>query len=295
MQGEPATEADSLPSGSIRVVIVRITSRRSEFRWSRAAPSATPTCARASSSPWSSISALWPFRRWGRENPIGRRIPWTAAIVGRQIVGVVGDVKEFGPSAMRPTRCTSPMEQSPNPGRILVRSVARPATIAGLHAPRPSSKFDPQTAITNFETLEQAKEDAVAIAAHAHRCSRSSRVLALVIAVAGITSMLALWVRQRKREIGIRMALGASPRSIVKDVLRQGMLLVGSGSAVGVAGALETDALAEGDCSFRCSPRTSRRSRAACGGPARRPRCWRAWRRREKRRESIPRRRCGAD
>jgi hypothetical protein len=46
-----------------------------------------------------------------------------------------------------------------------------------------------------------------------------------VIAVAGIGSMLALWVRQRIREIGIRIALGAAPADILSTVLRQGMLL----------------------------------------------------------------------
>jgi ABC-type antimicrobial peptide transport system permease subunit len=59
-----------------------------------------------------------------------------------------------------------------------------------------------------------------------------------VIAVAGIGSMLALWVRQRIREIGIRMALGAAPADILSTVLRQGMVLVAVGLACGLGGAL---------------------------------------------------------
>jgi putative ABC transport system permease protein len=62
--------------------------------------------------------------------------------------------------------------------------------------------------------------------------------LALVIAVAGIGSMLALWVRQRMREIGIRIALGASPRDILATVVRQGMVLAGIGLVCGLFGAL---------------------------------------------------------
>src|SRR5207302_1299258 len=62
--------------------------------------------------------------------------------------------------------------------------------------------------------------------------------LALVIAVAGIGSMLALWVRQRMREIGIRIALGAAPADILATVVRQGMVLVAIGLACGLAGAL---------------------------------------------------------
>jgi putative ABC transport system permease protein len=63
-------------------------------------------------------------------------------------------------------------------------------------------------------------------------------VLALVIAAVGISSMLALWVRQRMREIGIRMALGAKPGDILRTVVRQGMVLVVMGLACGMAGAL---------------------------------------------------------
>jgi ABC-type antimicrobial peptide transport system permease subunit len=63
-------------------------------------------------------------------------------------------------------------------------------------------------------------------------------VLALVIAVAGIGSMLALWVRQRMREIGIRIALGASPGDILGTVVRQGMVLALIGAAAGLAGSL---------------------------------------------------------
>jgi len=59
-----------------------------------------------------------------------------------------------------------------------------------------------------------------------------------VIALAGIGSMLALWVRERTREIGIRMAMGARPSHILGTVMRQGMLLVGIGLGAGYAGAV---------------------------------------------------------
>jgi putative ABC transport system permease protein len=63
-------------------------------------------------------------------------------------------------------------------------------------------------------------------------------VLAFVIALAGIGSMLALWVRQRTREIGIRMAMGARPYHILGTVIREGMLLVAIGLAAGYLGAV---------------------------------------------------------
>jgi putative ABC transport system permease protein len=59
-----------------------------------------------------------------------------------------------------------------------------------------------------------------------------------VIAGTGIGSMLMLWVRQRMSEIGIRVALGASPGDIAGTVLRQGMVLAVLGFALGLSGAL---------------------------------------------------------
>jgi ABC-type antimicrobial peptide transport system permease subunit len=61
----------------------------------------------------------------------------------------------------------------------------------------------------------------------------------LLIAVAGIASMLVLLVRQRTREFGIRIALGAAPRDIVSSVIREGMSMVGAGLILGLGGAFE--------------------------------------------------------
>jgi putative ABC transport system permease protein len=177
-------------------------------------------------------------RKWPQGDPIGRRIGVGNNNRWLQIVGVVGDVKEFGPAQETPYELYYPLEQSPNPGAILARTIGDPATVAGLLR-KAVLDVDPQTAITHFQTLEEAQSNAVSSPRTLTRLFTGFAVLAFLIAVAGITSMLALWVRQRKREIGIRMALGASPRAIVNDVLRQGMVLVGIGLVVGVAGALQ--------------------------------------------------------
>jgi putative ABC transport system permease protein len=177
-------------------------------------------------------------RKWPKGDPIGRRIGVGNNNRWLQIVGVVGDVKEFGPAQETPYELYYPLEQSPNPGAILARTVGDPAAVAGLLR-KAVLDVDPQTAITQFQTLEEAQSNAVSSPRTLTRLFTGFAVLAFVIAVAGITSMLALLVRQRKREIGIRMALGASPRAIVNDVLRQGMVLVGIGLVIGVAGALQ--------------------------------------------------------
>ncbi|HSM79571.1 MAG TPA: FtsX-like permease family protein, partial [Bryobacteraceae bacterium] len=60
-------------------------------------------------------------------------------------------------------------------------------------------------------------------------------VLALVIAIGGLASMLALSIQQRQREIGIRIAVGATPGAVTAGFVRQGLLLTGVGLGVGFA------------------------------------------------------------
>jgi putative ABC transport system permease protein len=177
-------------------------------------------------------------KRWPNQDPVGRRISFNNGDNWIQIVGVVGDVREFGLAQEIPFEIYRPMEQTPRPGAIVARTVADAASVAGLLR-RAVLEVDPQTAITQFQTLEQAQSASVSSPRTLTRLFTGFALLAFAIAVAGIGSMLALWVRQRKREIGIRMALGASPRAIVRDVLRQGMALVGIGLAIGLAGAFQ--------------------------------------------------------
>jgi putative ABC transport system permease protein len=177
-------------------------------------------------------------KRWPNEDPVGKWISRDGGTTWLQIVGVVGDVKEFGPAVDAPFEIYVPLEQQAFPGAIVARTAGDPSTVAGLlrHA---VLDVDPDTAITRFQTLESAQDQAVSSPRTLTRLFTGFAVLAFVIAVAGIMSMLALWVRQRKREIGIRMALGASPGEIVREVLRQGMALAAIGLVIGVAGALQ--------------------------------------------------------
>ena len=104
-----------------------------------------------------------------------------------QIVGVVGDVKEFGPERDAPYELYLPMEQSPRPGRDpgARRSAIRRASPACCAAP--CLDVDPQTAITSFETLEQARANALQSPRTASRLFATFAGLAFLIAVAGIT------------------------------------------------------------------------------------------------------------
>ncbi|MBZ5726587.1 MAG: ABC transporter permease [Acidobacteriia bacterium] len=175
-------------------------------------------------------------RRWGNENPIGRRIAFLGDGAWLKIVGVVGDVREFGQNRESPYEVYAPLEQIPNAGSVLVRTAGDPLAMVNMLR-RAVHEVNPQIAINQAETLEQARADSVSSPRTLTRLFGLFGGLAFLIAITGIASMLALWVRQRAREIGIRMALGASPADIVGAVIRRGMLLAGIGLAAGVGGA----------------------------------------------------------
>ena len=97
--------------------------------------------------------------------------------------------------------------------------------------------FRSQAAVTHVLTLEQARSDSFASPRVTASLLAIFAALALLIAAAGIGGIMALTVSQRVREIGIRIALGAQPSSILRMILGQGLLLAFLGVAIGVAGA----------------------------------------------------------
>jgi putative ABC transport system permease protein len=174
---------------------------------------------------------------WPNEDPIGKRVTNDGGEHWGQIVGVVGDVREFGLDHPPVSELYVPQAKSPAPGTLLVRTAAEPrrmakALTAAVH------EVDPQTAVTRILTLEQARYESMASPRVTASLLGIFAGLALVIATAGIGGIMALMVSQRVREIGIRIALGARPASILRMVLRQGMLLAVLGVGMGIAGAV---------------------------------------------------------
>lgn len=235
VEGDPRAEADTIAVHSIRVVTpdyfktlgIPLVAGRSFLDSDRDNAPGVILLTR-------SLAA----KRWGREDPIGKRISFDNGSHWPQVVGIVGDVREFGPDRDAPFQAYLAMAQNPNPGAVLVRTAGDPASVAGLLR-RAIHDADSGNAIVNFETLEQARAESMESPRAITRMFGLFAGLAFLIAVGGIASMLALWVRQRTREIGIRMALGASPRDIVSSVVRHGMVLAAIGLAGGLAGAFE--------------------------------------------------------
>jgi putative ABC transport system permease protein len=192
------------------------------------------------------VSLSFARRHWGEENAIGKVISRRGGAEIATIVGVVGDVKEFGLHRNTPDEVYAPVAQHPeHVGAVLVRSAGDPAaTIKAVR--RAIRDVDPEIALTRVETLNQTSSDSLSLNRMTTRLLSLFAILALVIAVSGVSGMLSLSVRRRMREIAIRRTLGASASNVLGLILRQGMIQVLIGAALGWIGArLLTGALRE--------------------------------------------------
>ena len=174
---------------------------------------------------------------WPNEDPIGKRVSGDGGEHSVNIVGVVGDVREFGLDHAPAAEFYASQAQNAQPATLIVRTISEPRSMAQALT-RAVHDVDPQTAVTHILTLEQARYESMASPRVTASLLGIFAGLALLIATAGIGGIMALMVSQRVREIGIRIALGARPASILQMVLGQGLLLAVLGIGIGIVGAV---------------------------------------------------------
>ncbi len=174
-------------------------------------------------------------RYWDDEDPLGKRLSRNRGRDWLTIVGVVGDVRQFGLDEDVADVIFEPLEQAGFAHRLLVRTTADPMSAAQA-VTKTIREIAPDQTVDTIQTLEQVRSDSIAAPRLTTILIGLFAVLALVISAAGIGSMMALSVSQHTHEIGIRMALGAQRTDILKLVLRQALMLIRLGAAVGLAG-----------------------------------------------------------
>jgi putative ABC transport system permease protein len=174
---------------------------------------------------------------WPNDDPIGKRVSGDGGEHWVNIVGVVGDVREFGLNHAPAAEFYASQAQNAQPATLIVRTISEPRSMAQALT-RAVHDVDPQTAVTHILTLEQARYESMASPRVTASLLGIFAGLALLIATAGIGGIMALMVSQRVREIGIRIALGARPASILQMVLGQGLLLATLGIGIGIVGAV---------------------------------------------------------
>lgn len=187
------------------------------------------------------ISQSLAERHWPGQNPIGQRFSF--GLAERTVVGVVGDIRNRGLERSSEPQVYLPHAQVPDgwltyyaPKDLAIRT---DGDIAGL-APAVRAiirEADPEQPVTDVQTLDQVVRAGSAGREAQLRILVVFAAAALLLAGIGIHGLLSFGVSTRTREFGVRMAIGATPRSILALVLRQGMWLALGGVIAGTAGA----------------------------------------------------------
>jgi len=183
-------------------------------------------------------------RIWPNEDPIGKRLkfgfpedqdeeskPW------REVVGVVNDVKMNGVGQATTLQTYLPYAQLPTQSLgLIVRAERNPAALASaveqaIHA------IDKDLPVYSIFTMDQLLGNALAQRRLTLVLLASLAALALLLAAVGIYGVIAYSVRQRTHELGLRMALGAQARDVLKLILKQGVKLTLIGIGLGLLAA----------------------------------------------------------
>jgi len=189
---------------------------------------------------------------WPGEDPLGKRFhlygrddnfPWMT------IIGVVADVREFSPTREAEPIMYFPIAQFAYPDGILrdwvVRTTGDPVRIASS-VPAAVWSVDKNLPVTRMRTMEEVRSISLASQRMNLLLFGLFAALALALATIGIYGVLAYSVAQRTREIGIRLALGAHRKDVLRLVISQGMRLASLGILLGLFGAFALTRLMSG-------------------------------------------------
>ena len=178
---------------------------------------------------------------FGNRNPIGRHIgfgmnPGTKTPI--EIVGIVKDAKYTGVRDEIPRQVFFPFLQNDFAGGavIYVRTSSPPDAAFGAIR-QIVRQIDPNIPIYNLRTLEHQIDTSLLNDRIIATLSTAFGLLATLLAVVGLYGVMAYTVARRTREIGVRMALGAGQRDVVWLVMREVLVLVGGGIAIGLVAA----------------------------------------------------------
>ena len=182
-------------------------------------------------------------RFWPNENPIGRRITHDLSIVPgqpvtREIVGVAGDIRHFGLEQPSEPQMFVPHMQMPWPSMALVIRSPLEAQQLGMAVRQAVWSVDSTIPVPPMRPMEQAFADAVGQPRFRAWLLGLFAATAILLAMTGLYGTMAYAAQQRTREIGLRIALGATPRQATAMLVRNGMTLAVIGTIVGLAGSV---------------------------------------------------------
>jgi predicted permease len=185
-------------------------------------------------------------RYWPGQSPLGKRVKTgstQSTASWATVVGVVGNIRQDAiETEGSPHVYFSIYQLSGRTMNLVVRSASDPARL-GESLRRQVQAVDPNLPVFGISTLSSVVSSSLTPHRFSAQLMGAFAVLALLLAAIGIYGVLAYFVGQRVREIGVRMALGASANEVVRMVLLQGMYPIIAGTAVGLAGSFACSSL----------------------------------------------------
>jgi putative ABC transport system permease protein len=220
---------------------------------------------RAHSQPVAIVSSTVARRYWPGQDPIGKRIKMqdTAFDKGfRTVVGVVGDTHWRSLREATPL-IYLPYQQSMWQGSVVLRSASSlAAVLPGLR--QAVRDVDPSTVIWSAHTMDDYLAKPLAQPRMSALLLSTFGLVALALAAIGLYAIMASAVREQTRDIGVRMALGATPQRVRGEVLRSAVLVSLAGAGTGIIVALAASSLIA-SLLFEVSPTDPVTLASACG------------------------------
>ena len=184
------------------------------------------------------VDRAWANRFFPNRSAVGRRIrqggcttcPWTT------VVGVVSDVKYAGLDRPDEGSVYQPMAPQRLLRYAIVRSASNPETLVP-EIRQTLRNTDPNLPLSSVATMDDLVARALDKPRSLSLLIGSFAIVALTLSVVGVYGVMAYYVEQHTKEIGIRLALGGSRRDVARLVVGQGMTLVAGGVAIGVLAA----------------------------------------------------------
>ena len=193
----------------------------------------------ASSKPVVVVNTALANQFWPNGNPIGERLSFGPGAANEvEIIGVVNNIRDATLSTAPVIEVYYPLAQAPSNGMgIVVRTeLGEPAALLPAIRQRIAT-IDANLPIVKPQTMTAVVDAAAGGTRLSSTLTAVFALLAGLLASVGIYSLIAYSVAERTRELGIRIALGADRRAIVRLIVGEGLVMAGAGLAIGVVGA----------------------------------------------------------